>query len=155
MADEDYEILPHREIEDLKMELAKLKEFEVQPSKKIQVTMLELNSKLEKLLAIFEEALHTVKIEGEVGYGDVLKSIDRKLDKLIEQNSDIADGIVAVADMIKGEGEEEEEPEERPIIQPLGPISPPQLPPMPARPMPPLPPRPATPRMPLPPPPRP
>jgi len=63
MANEEYELLPHKEIEELKDELAKLKEFEITPTKKLRVSLVELNSKLDKLLDIFEDAMSQVQIE--------------------------------------------------------------------------------------------
>jgi len=106
---EEYELLPHREIEELKDELAKLKEFEITPTKKLRVSLVELNSKLDKLLDIFEDAMRQVDIEeGGMTFQEKMKPIVEKMNKILDQNSQIAEGIVTVADMLK-----EKRPEEK------------------------------------------
>jgi len=100
--EDEYELLPHREIEELKEELAKLKEFEVAPSKRLQVSLLELNTKLDKLLTIFEDATHEMRIEeGGLSFSEKMKPLLEKMNKVLEQNSEIASGILALADMVK------------------------------------------------------
>ena len=100
--EEEYELLPHREIEDLKEELSKLKEFEVAPSKKLQVSLLEVNQKLDKLITIFEDASHEMRVEeGGLSFSDKMKPLLEKMNKILEQNSEIASGILALADMVK------------------------------------------------------
>lgn len=101
-SEDEYELLPHKEIEDLKDELAKLKEFEIAPSKKLQVSLLELNTKLDKLITIFEDATHELRIEeGALSFTEKMKPILEKMNKILEQNSEIASGILALADMVK------------------------------------------------------
>ena len=101
--EEDYELLPHKEIEELKGELQKLKDFEITPTKKLRLSLLELNKKIDRLLNIFDEAAHTIKSE-EIGltFKERMKPMSEKMDKILEQNSDIAEGIVAIADKVKG-----------------------------------------------------
>ena len=156
--EEEYELLPHKEIEELKQELRKLKEFEITPTKKLSVSLLELNKKLDKLLKIFDEAQHMIKSE-EVGmtYKERMKPIIERMDKILEQNADIAEGIVAVADMVKevkeGKAEETEaEPEMpgMPGLGPEGPMPPPGGPPAPGVPPPGMPPPGAPPMPPMP-----
>lgn len=56
----------------------------------------ELNAKIDKFMSIMEEALEALKS------GDSpVKGHDEKLDKILEQNADIADGIVALADIVE------------------------------------------------------
>src|SRR5574341_1188913 len=101
-SEDEYELLPHKEIEDLKEELSKLKEFEIAPSKKMQVSLLELNTKLDKLLTIFEDATHEMRIEeGGLSFTEKMKPLLEKMNKILEQNSEIASGILALADMVK------------------------------------------------------
>ena len=99
---EDYELLPHREIEDLKDELRKLKEFEITPTKKLRISLIDLNKKLDKLLNIFDEARHEIRSE-EIGLGfkDKIKPVLEKMDRILEQQADIAEGMVALADIVK------------------------------------------------------
>jgi len=99
---EEYEILPEKEIQELKDELKKLKDFEITPSKKLGVQLIELNTKLDKLLSIFEEATTALQLEeGGLSFKDKMKPLVEKMNKILEQNSEIAQGIVAVADLVK------------------------------------------------------
>ncbi len=100
--DADYELLPHKEIEDLRQELKKLKGFDSAPGKNLQVSIVELNKKIDKLIAIFEEAMHEVKLEeGGLSFKEKMSPIVDRMQKILEQNSEIADGIVTIGDMIK------------------------------------------------------
>jgi len=143
--EDEYELLPHREIEELKDELAKLKEFEIAPSKRLQVSLLELNTKLDKLITIFEDATHELKIEeGGLSFTEKMKPLLEKMNKILEQNSEIASGILALADMVKEMKEVHEEKAELPkpieISKPehvsIG-MPPPPMPPIPMEAMPP------------------
>jgi hypothetical protein len=99
---EEYEILPEKEIQELKEELRKLKEFEITPSKKMQVSLVELNTKLDKLLSIFEEATTALQLEeGGLSFKEKMRPVVEKMNRILEQNSEIAQGIVAVADLVK------------------------------------------------------
>ncbi len=143
--DEEYELLPHSEIEDLRRELKKLRGFDIAPSKNLNVTLVSLDKKIDKLISIFEEAMHTVRVEeGGLSFHDKMKPFIDKMNKILEQNSEIAQGIITLGDMIKElkdaiEGQEESGLEERPITptgppRPMGPPRPPgsiSLPPMP------------------------
>ncbi|MEM3154590.1 MAG: hypothetical protein QW165_03445 [Candidatus Woesearchaeota archaeon] len=123
--EDEYELLPHKEIEDLKEELSKLKEFEIAPSKKLQVSLLELNTKLDKLIMIFEDATHEMRIEeGGLSFTEKMKPLLEKMNKILEQNSEIASGILALADMVK-------EMKEAKAEAPPGIEATPEIPPMP------------------------
>ncbi len=157
--EEEYELLPHKEIEDLKEELSKLKEFEIAPSKRLQVSLLELNTKLDRLMMIFEDATHELRIEeGGLSFTEKMKPLLEKMNKILEQNSEIASGILALADMVKEIKEKPEEiprpmprEEEAPMPmmapRPAGMMAPPRAPPVgmmppgipPGMPLPPLP----------------
>jgi len=153
---DEYELLPHKEIEELKEELSKLKEFEIAPSKKLHVSLLELNTKLDKLLTIFGDAAHEMRVEeGGLSFIEKMKPLLEKMNKILEQNSEIASGILALADMVKEGRESEIKPigmQEPNIPFPRGPMPgmpmmPPQrqmpplanAPPLPSAPLPPLP----------------
>lgn len=112
----EYEILPHKEIKELKEELAKLKEYEVTPTRKLQISILELNNKLDRLLAIFEEAMHGIKVEeGGLRFEEKMRPMVERMNKILEQHKDIAEGVVAMADMLK------EIKKTGPAMPPLGP----------------------------------
>ncbi len=134
--EEEYELLPHKEIEDLKEELAKLKEFEIAPSKRLQVSLLELNTKLDKLITIFEDATHELRVEeGGLSFTEKMRPLLEKMNKILEQNSEIASGILALADMVK---ELKETKEEAPSRMPEPMEAPRPMMEMPLPPMPPM-----------------
>ncbi len=138
---EDYEILPQKEIQELKEELRKLKEFEITPSKKMQVSLVEVNNKLDKLLSIFEEAMTALQVEeGGLSFKEKMRPVVEKMNKVLEQNSEIAQGIVAVADLVKdlredmGKGVPIREQFSPEPLMPEPKFTPPQFPPPSAQP---------------------
>ena len=137
MVDEDYEIISHKEVARLKQELKSLKEGELTASNK------EISHKLNQMIDIFKEA--SIMMKDEKSSKDSHNEIMDKLDKLLDQNQKIAEGVLAVADMISKPSPAKVEP------QPIHPGSqsvpePLNMPgkPMPSGPMPsgPMPPRP-------------
>jgi len=139
MADDDeYELLPHREIEELKAELSKLKEFDIAPTKKLQVSLLELNTKLDKLITIFEDASHEMRTEeSSLSFSEKMQPILERMNKILDQNAEIASGILTIADMLKEKKAEAPAPMEIPSFNPSMPNFAPQgatkqgLPPIP------------------------
>tara|TARA_Y100000310_G_scaffold344280_1_gene456191 strand:- start:1662 stop:2276 length:615 start_codon:yes stop_codon:yes gene_type:complete len=92
MVDEDYEIISHKEVARLKQELKALKEGELTASNK------EISHKLNQMIDIFKEA--SIMMKDEKSSKDSHNEIMDKLDKLLDQNQKIAEGVLAVADMI-------------------------------------------------------
>ena len=122
-SEDEYELLPHREIEELKAELAKLKEFDIAPTKKLQVSMLELNAKLDKLITIFEDASHELRVEeSSLSFAEKMQPILERMNKILDQNAEIASGILAVADLLKEKEKSEIHagPPEMPQFAPQG-----------------------------------
>ncbi|RLE46961.1 hypothetical protein DRJ25_03420 [Candidatus Woesearchaeota archaeon] len=106
---EEYELLPHKEVEELKEELRKLKEFELTPTKKLEVSVIELNKKLDRLIDIFEKASVDLKEEeGGLTFKERIRPVVDKMNKILEQNAEIASGILAIADLLKGKVEPED-----------------------------------------------
>jgi len=99
MGDDDYEILPSKDIENLK---SQLEAFRSGPTSAARSSMDNLNDSINKLLNVFKEAGESLKLEEEEQ--DLLEKeiapMADKVDKLLEQNKRIAEGIVALADMI-------------------------------------------------------
>ena len=121
----DYGLLPHKEIVELKEELKRLKEFDLTPTKKMEVSILDLNKKLDRLIEIFDHASHELRTEeGGLGFRDKLRPFVDKMNKILDQNAEIASGILAVADMLKGKVPEMHRTMPRPPMPP-----PPTLPP--------------------------
>ena len=98
-AEENYELLPHKEIEDLKKELESLKEMDITPTKKLHISIIELNRNIGKLLDIFEEAIHEIKVEeGGLSFSDKIKPLATRLDKMeknIEAIADVLSNVIA------------------------------------------------------------
>lgn len=101
MADEDeYEILPHKEIEDLKNELDALKKG---PTPESRNQMQKLNDSINSLLGLFKEASSQMNLEEEEAnlVSQKLIPLEEKMDQILDQNQKIAEGIVALADLVK------------------------------------------------------
>lgn len=104
---EEYEILPEKAVSALREEVRKAKEFEIMPTKQLHVSLNELNSKLDRLLTIFDAASKEIKLEeGGLSFQEKMRPLIEKMNKILEQNSEIAEGIVALADMVKDFREE-------------------------------------------------
>ncbi len=96
MKDEEYELLPHREILKLKEEVERLKANPVSSEAANLVTIMsKLNESISRLIHIFEGA------EKELAQEYKHSKLDEKLGRVVYQNKEIAKGIIAVADLIK------------------------------------------------------
>lgn len=99
MPNNEYEILPHKEINELRKELESLREMDVTPTKKLHISIIELNRNVQKLLDIFEEALHEIKVEeGGLLFSDKVKPLVHRLDRLehnMENMADVLSNVIA------------------------------------------------------------
>ncbi|MAE42583.1 hypothetical protein CMO93_02335 [Candidatus Woesearchaeota archaeon] len=127
--DEPYDLMPHREIEELKRQVKELKTRSDKSSSKEIVNSLErLTKSMDAMLKLFTEAAKDVKSEEREE-----SKIGHKLDAIIDQNKTIAKGMVAVSDMVKNFVEKQghgpasaPRPAPRPGFQPLQPPQPPE-----------------------------
>jgi len=96
---DDYELLPHKELHELREELHRLKQ---QPTEKtLQISMVELASKLDRMMEIFEEAQEMIRVEeGALTFQEKMRPLMERADKVLQQNSQIAEGIVGLHDLI-------------------------------------------------------
>jgi hypothetical protein len=90
---EDYEIISKKEISKLKDEVRQLKEG----SSPSDSTVL---SRLNQMLDLFREA--SISMKSGPTTSEIMEQINEKLSKLFDQNQQIAEGILAVADLVKG-----------------------------------------------------
>jgi hypothetical protein len=68
----------------------------------MHANLVELNAKLDRLLAIFEEATTALHVEeGGLSFKEQVRPIIERMNRILEQNSEIAQGIVAIADIVK------------------------------------------------------
>jgi hypothetical protein len=103
MTNDDYELLPHEEINRLKREIEKLKKSSGSNPKVLVDSMDSLSSSINSLLGIFKEAAEEMKLDehDSVMLSDKITPLLIKVDKVLEQNEKIAKGIVAIADMVE------------------------------------------------------
>jgi seryl-tRNA synthetase len=98
--DEDYEILPHQLLNDLKGEVEALKKKLTQPDSKINELILEIESmkdSLHELNSVFVQALKEMKEEDVT---KTVKDLGEKLTDVISQNETIAKGMLAISDKV-------------------------------------------------------
>ena len=101
--DEPYDMMPHRDIIELKEQLQKLK-AEKFSSQELMNSMSALTKSMDSMLGLFKEAAEELKVEEKED------ATNKKLNEIIEQNKVIADGMVTVSDMIKGFIEKQSKP---------------------------------------------
>ncbi len=100
MATEEYELLPHQLLQDLKYEVEALKKKLMNPDAKANELILEIESmkdSLHELTTIFQKALDQAKDD------DATKSITivkEKLETVVRQNETIAKGMIAISDKL-------------------------------------------------------
>jgi hypothetical protein len=99
---EDYEIISKKEIAKLKDEIKQFKEG----SSPSDSTVL---SRLNQMLDLFREA--SLSMKSGPTTSEIMEQINEKLTKLLDQNQQIAEGILAVADLVKGKDLSEKKPE--------------------------------------------
>lgn len=128
-ADDDYEILSHKDVEKLRGELKTLRT----PNKPSEDSIRELSEMISNLIDIFKET----SLELKAGESDFqsqahhIKELSEKMDVLIDQNEKIADAILSLADKVEtkeedkgpsfgGEPEFDIEPPSTPAMPSLG-----------------------------------
>lgn len=103
--DEDYEIMPHKEIENLKAGVEELRTRvmgSTNSSKSFVNSINKLSDKLDKMVTIFSSAQEELKLE-EMESVDLEKKLGpmtKKMEELVRQNADIANGIVQVVEIV-------------------------------------------------------
>ena len=130
MPEEDWELIPHKVLADLKDEVHILKEKLNQPSTRKDVVKSndELRKSIQQMQKVFETALSRVDKDED---NDVMK----RLSDIEKQNEQIAKALVTIADMVEGKS-----PAQIPRPAPL-PMSTPSMSPMSSSPAIPPPPR--------------
>ena len=101
MAQSDYEILPHKLLEDLKYDVEALKKKLSHPDAKMQELLLEiemLKDSIHDLNDIFRRALETTKGDDPSGS---MKVVTEKLSAVVSQNETIAKGMIAISDKLE------------------------------------------------------
>ncbi len=100
MADDEYEILPHQLLQDLKYDVEALKKKLTQPDTKSNELILEIESlkdSVHDLNDIFKKALEEVKGED---VSTTLKLMKDKVERVSSQNETIARALIAISDKL-------------------------------------------------------
>ncbi len=100
-AEEDYEILPHQLLADLKQEVEALKKKLTQPDAKANELILEIESlkdSIHELNVTFEKALEQTK---EDDLAKTIKIASERLETIATQNETIAKGMIAISDKLE------------------------------------------------------
>ena len=118
--DEPYEIMPYKDITELRKQAQELKSKGSDTgSKQLLDSINKLTEQMTSMTGLFKTAAEEMHLE-EKDEHFVAKKIEPlidKLDEIIEQNKTIAEGMVAVADMIK-ESMEKMREAPRPFLRP-------------------------------------
>ena len=103
MAEEEYKLVPYKDILELKSELDGPKKGKEVSLKDLSDTMQKLAKTINDMLEIFGAAAEQMNLEEKELESNTKKheQIMQKLDKLIDQNRTIADGMVAIVEMVK------------------------------------------------------
>ena len=105
MADDDYDLLPHRQINELKGLVQDLKNKVDRASPKDLINAMDsLTKSIDSLMNLFRQAADEMRYEEKediLSGGSEHKAINEKLDRVLEQNKIIADGMVAVSNMVR------------------------------------------------------
>lgn len=130
-----YEIMPYKEIVALKKQIEELQRKTGDTnSKELLLSMANLTKSMNNMLQLFKTAAEEMKLEQkeEEAIGKKVGPLMDKVNELGEQNKTIAEGMVAIADMVKEmkQGKPEPKPfkEEYGISFKPGPIPPPMEP---------------------------
>ena len=103
MAEEDYDLVPYKDISELKRELEGMKGRKDVPASDIYNAVQKLTQTITDMLEVFGAATEQMKLDEREYESEAKKHemIISKLDKLIEQNRTIAEGMVAIVEMVK------------------------------------------------------
>ncbi len=97
------DVIQYKDISDLKKELDVMKARKDVPAKDVYAAVQQLSQTVNNVLEIFSAATEQLKLEEKEYESDTRKHemIIQKLDKLMDQNKTIAEGMVAVVEMVK------------------------------------------------------
>lgn len=112
MDNDNYELMPLDEVKKLKQEISELKkEKHYAPSSVVAQSLDRLANSLESMFKIFDVAATDIEQESinKKSFEEQIAPIMEKLDRIEDQNKDIAEGMLALADIVKKLDVEDEE----------------------------------------------
>jgi chromosome segregation ATPase len=98
---EDYDILPHKLMQDLQTDVELLKKKLTEPETKMNELILEietLKDSIHELTTVFDKALSDTKDEDVYA---TITQLNNRLDSVITQNETIAKGMIAISDKVE------------------------------------------------------
>ena len=101
MAKEDYEVVPHQLLSDLRFEVEALKKKLTQPDAKVNELILEIESMkdaIHELNTMFSRVLEEMKGDDP---SKLLKDVTTKMENVMSQNETIAKGMIAISDKVE------------------------------------------------------
>ena len=103
MADEEYDLIPYKDVSDIKRQLEGIRDKREVPLKDLHDAVQKLTSVMSDMLEMFAGAAEQMKLEEKEYENEAKKHemVVSKMDKLIDQNKTIAEGMVAIVDMVK------------------------------------------------------
>jgi hypothetical protein len=102
MVSDDYQLMPRRELVELKEQLKRLRDGGMSPDKSLQAVMQSLQKTMLEMMALFKEAAENMKDDAlEQSLPKKMDDALARLDVLIDQNEKLAEGIVILADLMK------------------------------------------------------
>lgn len=116
--------VPYKDISELKKEFDEMKGRKDIPAKELYDAIQKLAQTMADMLEVFGAAAEQMKLEEREYEAEARKHemIISKLDKLIDQNKTIAEGMIAIVDMVKerlpAPAKEKEEPLFKPAPEP-------------------------------------
>lgn len=133
---EEYEIIPHQILSDLRDEVEAVKQRLTTPvgemEKELLASIADLKNSITQLNEMVKSAAAEVKKEEKEGAAVQLKRLNNKLDEMEKQNEQMAHALLTIANMV----EKSQRPAPpRPMPPKMAPPMPPKAPPLPPKPM--------------------
>ena len=117
MTDENYDLLPHKLLADLKEDVDSLRKKMNEPDQKINELILEIESmkdSINDLNTIFQKALAQTK---DADPHQIIKVLAQRTETVLNQNETIAKGMVAISDKLEGWMETQSQVVSKPVPQ--------------------------------------
>src|SRR3989338_2837196 len=119
MAQDNYDFA-YKDISELKSELEGMRGKKEIQQKELAEIVQKLSSTITEMLEVFGAAAEQMKLEEKEYESNTKKheQIIQKLDKIIDQNRTIAEGMVAIVEMVKEKIDSKEQKREEPRPEP-------------------------------------
>lgn len=103
MTDDNSDVMPYYEVNELKKQMKKMQDAAPANSDQLLGSMSNLTKSMDSMLQLFKTAAEEMKLEEqeESALGQQMKPLMDKLNEIIEQNKIIAEGMVAISDLVK------------------------------------------------------